>query len=77
MLRTYSTWSSGLTLGDFSAGCSVCNEAEELVKRISCSSCDVAVLNMNDQNEAQRARSVGIRSEPSQQGSQLAVNDDS
>ncbi len=48
----------------FSAGCSVCNETVELVKRISCPSCDVTVLNMNDQKVAQRARSLGIRSVP-------------
>jgi len=48
----------------FSAGCSVCNETVELVKRISCPSCDVTVLNMNDQKVAQRGRSLGIRSVP-------------
>jgi len=48
----------------FSAGCSVCDETVELVKRISCPSCDVTVLNMNDQKVAQRARSLGIRSVP-------------
>lgn len=48
----------------FSAGCSVCNDTVELVKRISCPSCEVTVLNMNDQKVAQRARSLGIRSVP-------------
>ena len=48
----------------FSAGCSVCNDAVELVKRISCPSCEVTVVNMNDQKVAQRARSLGIRSVP-------------
>jgi glutaredoxin 3 len=48
----------------FSAGCFVCGETVELVKRISCPSCDVTVLNMNDQRVAQRARSLGIRSVP-------------
>jgi len=48
----------------FSAGCSVCNETVELVKRISCPSCDLTVLNLNDQKVAQRARSLGIRSVP-------------
>jgi glutaredoxin len=48
----------------FSAGCSVCNETVELVKRISCPSCDVTVISMNDQKVAQRARSLGIRSVP-------------
>jgi len=48
----------------FSAGCSVCNETVELVKRISCPSCDVTVLNMTHQDVAQRARLLGIRSVP-------------
>ncbi len=48
----------------FSAGCSVCNDTVELVKRISCPSCDVTVLNMNEQKIAQRAQSLGIRSVP-------------
>jgi glutaredoxin len=48
----------------FSAGCAVCDETVELVKRISCPSCDVTVLSMNDQKVAQRARSLGIRSLP-------------
>jgi len=47
-----------------SAGCFVCIETVELVERISCPSCEVSVLNMNDQNVAQRARSLGIRSVP-------------
>ena len=48
----------------FSAGCSVCYETVELVKRISCPSCEVAVLSMNDQKVAQRAKSLGIKSVP-------------
>lgn len=48
----------------FSAGCSVCNETVELVKRISCASCDVTVLSMNDQKVAHRARALGIGSVP-------------
>ena len=48
----------------FKAGCSVCYDAVELVKRISCPSCEVAILSMNDQKVAKRARSLGIRSVP-------------
>lgn len=48
----------------FSAGCSVCNETVELVERISCPSCHVTVLNMNDQKVAERAQALGIRSVP-------------
>ncbi len=48
----------------FSAGCAPCNDVVELVKRISCPSCAVTILDMNDQKVAQRARSLGIRSVP-------------
>src|SRR5260370_8806603 len=48
----------------FSAGCPVCKETVELVKRLSCSSCEIAVLDMNDPTLATRANSLGIRSVP-------------
>jgi glutaredoxin 3 len=48
----------------YSAGCSACNDVVALVKRISCPSCEVTVLNMNDQKVAQRAHSLGIRLVP-------------
>lgn len=48
----------------FSAGCPVCEETVNLVKRIVCPSCEVSVLDMKDQNMAKRARSLGIRSVP-------------
>jgi glutaredoxin len=48
----------------FSAGCPVCQETVELVKRISCASCDVNVLGMKDPAVAARAKSLGIRSVP-------------
>jgi len=48
----------------FSAGCPVCKETVELVKRLSCSSCEIAVLDMNDPTVATRANSLGIRSVP-------------
>ncbi len=44
----------------FSAGCQVCQEAIDLVKKIACPSCDVAVLDMTDAAVARRARSLGI-----------------
>lgn len=53
----------------FSAGCPVCREAEELVRRLSCPSCDVQVLNMKDEAVATRARKLGVRSVPA-----VAVN---
>jgi glutaredoxin 3 len=48
----------------FSAGCPVCNEAVEMVRRISCPSCEVTVLDMKDPEVAERARELGIRSVP-------------
>jgi len=48
----------------FSAGCPVCQEPVELVKGISCASCDVNVLDMKDPAVAARAKNLGIRSVP-------------
>jgi glutaredoxin 3 len=44
----------------FSAGCPACHDTIELVKRISCPSCEVTVLDMNDAVVANRAKSLGI-----------------
>ena len=49
----------------FSAGCSACNEAIEIVKKAACPSCEVVVLDMNSIEVARRAKSLGIRSVPS------------
>lgn len=48
----------------FSAGCPVCQETVEMVKRISCTSCEVNVLDMKDPAVAERAKNLGIRSVP-------------
>ena len=48
----------------FSAGCPVCQETIDLVHRISCSSCEIEVLDMMDATVASRAKSLGIRSVP-------------
>ena len=48
----------------FSAGCPVCQETVEMVKRISCASCEVNVLYMKDPAVAERAKNLGIRSVP-------------
>lgn len=48
----------------FSAGCSVCEETIELVKRIACPSCEVSILDMKDPNVASRAKNLGTRSIP-------------
>ena len=48
----------------FSAGCPVCKDAVEMVKRISCQDCEINVLDMKDHAVAERAKSLGIRSVP-------------
>lgn len=48
----------------FSAGCPVCQDAIELVNEISCPSCEVTMLDMNDHNISQRAKMIGIRRVP-------------
>lgn len=46
----------------FSAGCPACQEAIDLVNRMSCPSCEVTVLDMRKPAVAKRAKSLGIRS---------------
>ncbi len=48
----------------FSAGCPVCNDAVDMVERISCQDCEINVLDMNDPMVAERAKNLGIRSIP-------------
>lgn len=48
----------------FSAGCLVCDETVQLVKRIACSSCEVAILDMKNAAVAKRAQELGVRSVP-------------
>ena len=48
----------------FSAGCPLCQEAVELVRRIGCPSCEVQVLDMRDPAVSERAKGLGIRSVP-------------
>jgi glutaredoxin 3 len=48
----------------FSAGCSACQEAVEIIKGVACLSCEVTVHDMKDSNVARRAKMLGIRSVP-------------
>ena len=48
----------------FSAGCPVCREAVDLVRRNACSACDVQVRDMHDPDAAGRAQALGIRAVP-------------
>lgn len=48
----------------FSAGCPLCGEAVEMVRKNSCPSCEVIVLDMNEPAVAERAKALGVRSVP-------------
>jgi len=48
----------------FSAGCPACQEIIDLVNNVACPSCDVSVLDMNQDEVAQRAKSLGVRTVP-------------
>ena len=48
----------------FSAGCTTCLEAVEMVKRIAGSDHDVTVLDMFRSDVAARAKRLGVRSVP-------------
>ncbi len=52
------------TVDVFTAGCGICEDAVELVKRIACDSCEVTVLDTRDKAVLRRARELGIRSLP-------------
>lgn len=49
----------------FTAGCPACEETVELVNRVACPSCEVKVLDMNDPQVAEQAKSLGVRRIPS------------
>lgn len=48
----------------FSAGCPVCNESIESIKKLACLSCEVHILDMHDKKVAEKARKFGVRSVP-------------
>ena len=48
----------------FSAGCPLCIEAEEKVRKLACPSSDVTVLNMQDSESFQRAKELDVQSVP-------------
>jgi glutaredoxin 3 len=49
----------------FTAGCAICNETVDLVKRIAGSTHDIEIHDMHQAHIAARARQHGIRSLPS------------
>ena len=48
----------------FSAGCTACHDAIEVIRRAACPSCEVIVHDMRDVEVAKRAKGLGIRSVP-------------
>lgn len=48
----------------FSAGCPICQESIEQIQETACASCDVEVLDLQEEAVAARALSLGIRSIP-------------
>lgn len=52
------------TIEVFTAGCSACDDAVNMVRDVACPSCDVSVLDMHDLSVARRAKDLGIRSVP-------------
>ena len=48
----------------FTAGCPVCEQTVELLKRIACDSCDVTVLDLHDAEVASQAKKLSIKSVP-------------
>ena len=53
----------------FTAGCLLCDDAVQLVRRLACSSCSVEVLDMNDESAQRKARQYGVTRVPA-----VAVN---
>ena len=48
----------------FSAGCAVCDELIERVNAMACPLCEVVVLDMQQADVVERARSLGVSSIP-------------
>ena len=48
----------------FSAGCPICEETINTVNDLACSSCEITVLDTHKNENASRAKELGIRSLP-------------
>ena len=53
----------------FTAGCSLCDDAVQLVQGLACSSCSVEVLDMKDESTQKKAKEYGVTLVPA-----VAVN---
>lgn len=63
-MRKVRTMSEKRRIEIFSADCPVCRSAIERVQEIACPSCEIAILDMRDDQIADRAEILGIRSIP-------------
>lgn len=52
------------TVEVFTAGCAVCDEAVQAVRKIACDSCDVQVQDMRTEAAKTKARKYGIKRVP-------------
>jgi uncharacterized Zn ribbon protein len=52
------------TVEIFSAGCQLCEAVIERVRDLACPSCEVQVLDLNQDDVAEKARQYGIDSAP-------------
>ena len=48
----------------FSAGCGICEEAIKGIEKLACPSCQVEVLDMQNEQVSARAKQLGVRSVP-------------
>jgi hypothetical protein len=53
----------------FTAGCTCCDEAVQMVRELACPSCDVQILDMRTEAAQERARQYGVKRVPA-----VAVN---
>ncbi len=48
----------------FSAACPACDDAIQLVRKIACSSCEIEILDMQQNEIAEKAKQYGVRTVP-------------
>jgi len=48
----------------FSSGCTICDEAVDLINRLACDECEISVLDMHEPKVANRAKGLGVQSIP-------------
>ncbi len=48
----------------FTAGCSLCDDAVQLVQGLACPNCSVEILDMQDESAQKKAQEYGITSVP-------------